>query len=149
MTFSKTLLSIFAILALASGCTATGGSKEISAPYAPVVTQAELDSDTQALAEMSTELANLGLEFELKTRYDHSKIATWKPGRVMRENRAAQLTALDRFVEMTEKYLRRYQSYTLDGRIQSLAEPTKAELTAKLELARKKLAEFRASPSAT
>jgi hypothetical protein len=149
MTSTKTLFSILTVLALGSGCTATGGSKEISPPHAPVVTQAQIDSDTQALAEMSAELATLGLEFELKTRYDHSKIANWKPGRVMRENRAAQITALDRFIEMGESYLLRYQLYTLDGRIQSLDEPTKAELTAKLELARAKLSEFRASPSAS
>jgi hypothetical protein len=144
MRFSIAVLSTLALSQLGAGCTPTGGSKEYAAPHAPAVTQAELDSDTQAITEQTEELSKLGLEFEVMTRSTQGRVAVWKPSaRPSRVGAGSQITALDRYIEMTEKYLRKYQLYTLDGKVQSLSTETKMDLEAKLALARAKLEELR------
>lgn len=145
-----TITSSLLLIASLAGCAAITGEKDLSAPYAPVRTSTEFANDTADLEAQVAELEKSGLVFESKVRADGKRVARWKnesrlkPGGAERlKIRHVELTELERFVDMAKKYLVKYQLYSVDGKVQSLSEETRAEIQSKIDLAESEIESLR------
>jgi hypothetical protein len=133
----STLVLAIASLSVLAGC--AGGKKELSAPYAPVISAEELAKDNAALDEETTLLDKLGLRFENRTLPNGRRVTTWSSQTSATASAGVQITALERFIEVAKKYVSKYTLYTYEGKVTSISAEQRETIEGKIQLAQKKI----------